>query len=124
MQFSIATIILGFAALAAAAPSAPASGFKVVARQNQNRPVPQGSCCVANTSLKQDACTAVNGAAGRCVPGGNDCGGSLSCVPQEQLQCDENVIERGNSLCRAIASFGGLFDGANIIQDLSQATVN
>jgi hypothetical protein len=66
MQFSLATIILGFAALASAAPS-------IVARQNGNRPVPQGACCVANTSLKQDTCTAQNGSQGRCVPGGNDC---------------------------------------------------
>jgi hypothetical protein len=66
MQFSLATVILGFAALASAAPS-------IVARQNGNRPVPQGACCVANTSLKQDACTAQNGSQGRCVPGGNDC---------------------------------------------------
>lgn len=72
MQFSIASVILGFAALAAAAPSSP-SGFKVVVRQNDNRPVPQGACCVANTSLKQDTCTAENGSQGRCVPGGNDC---------------------------------------------------
>jgi hypothetical protein len=45
----------------------------LVNRQNGNRPTPSGSCCVANTSLKQDACTATNGAAGRCVPGGNNC---------------------------------------------------
>lgn len=110
--------------------------------QNQNRPVPSGECCVANTSLKQDTCTASNGETGRCVPGGNACessltpispdmsltiplgGGSLSCVAQSNLQCDDSVIERGNSLCRAIAGNGGLFDGANIINDLAQATVN
>jgi len=38
--------------------------------------------------------------------------------------CDANVVERGNTLCRAKAPGGGLFDGANIIQNLSQATVN
>ncbi|KAL2205241.1 hypothetical protein CC79DRAFT_1335770 [Sarocladium strictum] len=123
MQFSIASVILGFAALAAAAPSSP-SGFKVVVRQNDNRPVPQGACCVANTSLKQDTCTAQNGSQGRCVPGGNDCGSSLSCVAQENLTCDDNVIERGSSLCRANAFNGGLFDGANIIQSLAEASVN
>ncbi|KAF4428928.1 hypothetical protein F53441_14041 [Fusarium austroafricanum] len=123
MQFSLATIVLGLAAFASAAPSAN-SGFKVVARQNQNRPVPQGACCVANTSLKQDTCTATNGQQGRCVPGGNNCGSSLSCVAQADLTCDNNVIERGNTLCRAKAGNGGLFDGANIIQNLSQAKVN
>jgi len=70
MKFSLATIVLGLAALAAAAPEEPAH---LMARQNQGRPVPRGTCCVANTSLKQDACIAANGQAGRCVPGGNNC---------------------------------------------------
>jgi hypothetical protein len=51
-------------------------------------------------------------------------GGSLSCVAQSDLTCDDNVIERGSSLCRANAFNGGLFDGARIIQDLSEASVN
>lgn len=51
-------------------------------------------------------------------------GSTLSCVATANLQCDANVIERGNTLCRAIAPGGGLFDGANIIQSLAQATVN
>jgi hypothetical protein len=34
------------------------------------------------------------------------------------------VVERGKSLCRANAPGGGLFDGANIIQNLSQASAN
>ena len=50
-------------------------------------------------------------------------GGRLSCVQQSNLQCDNNVIERGKSLCRAIAA-NGLFDGARIIQNLGQAQVN
>lgn len=66
MQFSISTLVLALATFAAASPV-------IVERQNGNRPVPNGQCCVANTSLKQDACTAANGAAGRCVPGGNNC---------------------------------------------------
>lgn len=70
MQLSLATIFLGIAAIASALPQDPAA---LMARQNENRPVPQGSCCVANTNLKQDACTTANGEAGRCVPGGNDC---------------------------------------------------
>jgi hypothetical protein len=49
------------------------SGAAIQARQNQNRPVPTGACCVANTSLKQDTCTTADGATGRCVPGGEDC---------------------------------------------------
>jgi hypothetical protein len=62
MQFIIATI-LSLAVFAAATPTP----------QNAGRPVPNGSCCVANTSLKQDVCN-VNGQTGRCVPSGaNNC---------------------------------------------------
>ncbi|RGP77546.1 hypothetical protein FLONG3_4331 [Fusarium longipes] len=130
MQFSLATLVLGLAAVASAGivdvegvRNAPRSAVNV-RRQNDNRPVPNGACCVANTSLKQDTCTSASGQTGRCVPGGNNCGSSLSCVEQSNLECDESVIERGSSLCRAKASFGGLFDGANIIQNLNQASVN
>jgi hypothetical protein len=139
MQFSLATIVLGLAAVASALPQ----GSKMVARQNQNRPVPNGTCCVAETNLKQDACTAANGQAGRCVPGGNNCkltptglsamgeqvltdspGGSrLSCVAQSNLTCDNNRQERGNTVCRANFPGGGFFDGANVIQDITQAVV-
>lgn len=70
MKLSLTTIVLGLAAVAVAMPQDRTLG----ARQNANRPVPRGNCCVANTSLKQDACTAANGQAGRCVPGGNNCG--------------------------------------------------
>ena len=69
MQLSLATVILGLAAFAAALPQ----DSTIVARQNQNRPVPSGNCCVAETNLKQDSCKAANGQAGRCVPGGNNC---------------------------------------------------
>ncbi|KAM0273494.1 hypothetical protein ACHAQH_008317 [Verticillium albo-atrum] len=125
MQFSLATTLLGLAVVACArVTDVSAHRAALVNRQNENRPVPSGACCVANTSLKQDTCTSQSGATGRCVPGGNDCGGSLSCVEQSNLECDDNVIERGSSLCRAIAANGGLFDGANIIQDLSEASVN
>lgn len=45
----------------------------IFARQNAGRPVPSGTCCVANTSLKQDVCN-VNGQTGRCVPASvNNC---------------------------------------------------
>lgn len=62
MKFTIA-LALSLASLAFAAPRP----------QNDNRPVPNGACCVANTSLKQDVCN-VNGQTGRCVPSGaNSC---------------------------------------------------
>jgi hypothetical protein len=62
MQFTIALVSF-FAALAFAAPQP----------QNAGRPVANGACCVANTSLKQDVCN-VNGQTGRCVPSGaNNC---------------------------------------------------
>ncbi|KAM0206308.1 hypothetical protein ACHAQI_008409 [Fusarium lateritium] len=79
---------------------------------------------MANTSLKQDACTSASGQAGRCVPGGNDCGGRLSCIEQANLECDAAVIERGNSLSRTKANGGGLFDGGRTIQNLDEASVN
>jgi hypothetical protein len=79
MQFSITALVLGLAAVASAGivdtegiRNAPRSAL-LFSRQNGNRPVPSGTCCVANTSLKQDACTSVSGQAGRCVPGGNNC---------------------------------------------------
>ncbi|KAK4221017.1 hypothetical protein QBC38DRAFT_151956 [Podospora fimiseda] len=122
MQFSLTTIVLAMAAVAAAMPQG--NGAVIQARQNGNRPVPRGTCCVANTSLKQDSCVAANGQQGRCVPGGNNCGSRLSCVANSNLQCVNNVIERGKNLCRARAPGGGLFDGARIIGNLNQAQVN
>jgi len=153
MQLSL-TLLLGLVAATSAgvvntgrARTVPREAV-LMSRQNGNRPAPSGTCCVANTNLKQDACTSASGQAGRCVPGGNNCttaryygslgvfylltwikkkragGGALSCVEQSNLVCDANVVERGNTLCRAKAPGGGLFDGANIIQNLSQATVN
>jgi hypothetical protein len=131
MQFSTLASVLFSLVAVASAGVVDVEGIKnaprdtvLVERQNQNRPVPNGQCCVANTSLKQDTCTASNGEQGRCVPGGNNCGSSLSCVQQSNLQCDNNVIERGNTLCRARAGNGGLFDGARIINNLNQAQVN
>lgn len=67
MHMSLTTVLFGLVAIAAAMPGEP-----LMARQNQGRPVPQGTCCVANTNLKQDACQA-QGGAGKCVPGGNNC---------------------------------------------------
>jgi len=48
----------------------------------------------------------------------------LSCIEQSNLECDNNVQERGNTLCRARANGGGLFDGGRIIQNLGEASVN
>lgn len=47
--------------------SLPLLAFSMPQGPNANRPVPNGACCVANTSLKQDVCN-VNGQSGRCVP--------------------------------------------------------
>jgi hypothetical protein len=58
MQFSISAVLFGLLAVSSAAT------LKIESRQAAN-----GACCIANKSLKQDACT-VNGAAGKCVPGG------------------------------------------------------
>lgn len=63
MKFTITTLVLALAALTSAA----------AVGQNDGRPVATGSCCVADTSLKEDACVSTSGAAGRCVPGGNAC---------------------------------------------------
>jgi hypothetical protein len=58
MQFSITAVLFGLLAVSSAAT------LKIESRQAAN-----GACCIPNKSLKQDACT-VNGAAGKCVPGG------------------------------------------------------
>ncbi|KAK3402386.1 hypothetical protein B0T20DRAFT_346193 [Sordaria brevicollis] len=72
----------------------------IFARQNANRPVPNGACCVANTSLKQDVCR-VNGRQGRCVPAAvNGCNERLTCIEDFRLTCNPNVLERGRPLCR------------------------
>ncbi|EAA31117.1 hypothetical protein GE21DRAFT_8606 [Neurospora crassa] len=72
----------------------------IFARQNAGRPVPNGGCCVANTSLKQDVCK-VNGQSGRCVPAGvNNCGERLTCIEDSRLTCNAKVLERGRPLCR------------------------
>ncbi|KAI8631760.1 hypothetical protein F5Y19DRAFT_462981 [Xylariaceae sp. FL1651] len=130
MHFSFTTIVIGLAAVASASVldtegvrHAPRDSVLSRAGGNAGRPTPSGACCVANTSLKQDACTATDGTAGRCVPGGNNCGGALSCVAQANLACDSAIIERGKSLCRAKAG-NGFIDGAKIITSLSQAKVN
>ncbi|KFA68748.1 hypothetical protein S40285_09148 [Stachybotrys chlorohalonatus IBT 40285] len=89
-----------FSTMAIALLMGTASAAVIESRQNDNRPVPQGGCCVANTSLKQDVCS-VNGQSGRCVPDSiNNCGERLTCIPDAQLTCDANRIERGRPFCR------------------------
>ncbi|CAI9628455.1 hypothetical protein GT037_002123 [Alternaria burnsii] len=92
MKFTISAVVLALSAFAAAMPQGA----------NANRPVPEGACCVANTSLKQDVCT-VNGVSGRCVPDSiNNCGAQLTCIEDNRLNCDPNTLERGRPLCRRI----------------------
>jgi hypothetical protein len=55
MKFTLAITLFPLLAFAAPQP------------QNAGRPVPNGACCAANASLKQDVCN-VNGQTGRCVP--------------------------------------------------------
>jgi hypothetical protein len=118
MKFAISTVLLALLASASATVVTPRAGA------NGNRPVASGNCCIANTSLKQDACNSPGGA-GRCVPGGGagNCGGALNCVAQSDLGCDAAIIERGKSLCRAKVA-GGFQDGTKVIKNLSQAKVN
>lgn len=85
MQLPLAALALGLAGLGyAAAAAADIDAVRPVARDdlaladrangaNGNRPTPSGPCCVADTSLNEDACKAANGQQGRCVPGGNNC---------------------------------------------------
>ncbi|TQN73444.1 hypothetical protein CSHISOI_02022 [Colletotrichum shisoi] len=67
---------------------------------NENRPVPDGACCIANTSQKQDVCN-VNGQTGRCVPDNvNNCNEKLTCIEDSRLDCDPNTLENGRPRCR------------------------
>ena len=50
-------------------------------------------------------------------------GGSLSCVALSGLECDDNVQERSNTLCRARAGNGQLIEGAGTIASLADATI-
>lgn len=75
MQFTKLSVALSFVALALANPTpvqprVPA-GPAQTPTDNANRPIANGACCVANTSLRQDVCTDGSGAPGRCVPSGS-----------------------------------------------------
>ncbi|EUC28145.1 hypothetical protein COCVIDRAFT_37552 [Bipolaris victoriae FI3] len=124
MQFSITAVLFGLVAISSAAIT-DVEGVRNTPRNViETRQAPDGTCCFPNKSLKQDACT-VNGAAGKCVPGGPAaCNGALNCVANNQLVCDNNVPERSGVLCRFKAANGKIQDGANQITSLSQAKVN
>ncbi|KAK2032050.1 hypothetical protein LX32DRAFT_636642 [Colletotrichum zoysiae] len=83
MKFTLQSAVLALAfALQASAAAVEDPSMAAVRRNtllmerqgvNANRPVANGACCIANTSLKQDVCN-VNGQTGRCVPDGiNNC---------------------------------------------------
>jgi hypothetical protein len=69
MQFSITAVLFGLVAISAAAITDVEGVYSVARSEIETRQAANGNCCIANKSLKQDACT-VNGAAGKCVPGG------------------------------------------------------
>ncbi|KAK8035243.1 hypothetical protein PG993_010238 [Apiospora rasikravindrae] len=138
MQLSLAALVLGLAGLSSALLADNTEGVRHVARArdddpvmvdrangeaNGNRPPPSGLCCVANASLNEDACRAADGQQGRCVPGGNNCGGTLSCVAQSNLGCTNSIKERGKNLCRAKVGNNRYQDGNRVISNLNQAMV-
>lgn len=69
MQFSITAVLFGLVAISAAAVTDVEGVYGVAVAEIEARQAANGACCIPNKSLKQDACT-VNGAAGKCVPGG------------------------------------------------------
>ncbi|KAF2994153.1 hypothetical protein E8E13_000234 [Curvularia kusanoi] len=124
MQFSITAVLFGLVAFSAAAVTDVEGVYSVARAELETRQAANGACCLPNKSLKQDACT-VNGAAGKCVPGGPAaCNGALNCVANNQLTCDNNVKERSGVLCRFQLPNGKIQDGAKQITSLSQAKVN
>lgn len=96
MQVIKVSALLSFFALALATPTpvqprAPA-GPASTPTNNAGRPVPNGACCVANTSLRQDVCKDASGASGRCVPSG-----SANCEPfRPPLQRPWNLLTSWN----------------------------
>ncbi|PVI04056.1 hypothetical protein DM02DRAFT_611829 [Periconia macrospinosa] len=124
MQFSLTAALFGLIAVSSAAITDVEGVYGVSRSTIETRQAANGVCCLPNKSLKQDACT-VNGAAGKCVPGGPAaCNGALNCVANNQLTCDNNVKERSGVLCRFQLPNGKIQDGANQITSLSQAKVN
>jgi hypothetical protein len=143
MQFSITAVLFGLVAISSAAITDVEGVYHVARAEIETRQAANGACCLPNKSLKQDACT-VNGAAGKCVPGGPAAckskpstpnhrpatlmhlpgNGALNCVANTQLTCDNNVKERSGTLCRFQLPNGKIQDGAKQITSLSQAKVN
>ncbi|RMZ67685.1 hypothetical protein GMOD_00001645 [Pyrenophora seminiperda CCB06] len=124
MIFSITAVLFGLVAISSAAIADVENVRNTPASVLETRQAANGACCIPEKSLKQDACT-VNGAAGKCVPGGPAaCNGALNCVANNQLTCDNAVKERSGVLCRFKAADGKIQDGAKQITSLSQAKVN
>jgi len=69
MQFSITALLFGLVAVSSAAIADVENVRNTPRSVLENRQAANGACCIPEQSLKQDACT-VNGAAGKCVPGG------------------------------------------------------
>lgn len=69
MRFSITAALFGIVAITSAAIADVEGVYNVARSELDARQAANGACCIPNRSLKQDACT-VNGAAGKCVPGG------------------------------------------------------
>jgi hypothetical protein len=84
MQFSITAVLFGLVAISSAAIADVEGVYNVARSELDTRQAANGACCLPNKSLKQDACT-VNGAAGKCVPGGPAaCEYKKSLTPQNQ----------------------------------------
>ncbi|KAB5543144.1 hypothetical protein GE09DRAFT_239515 [Coniochaeta sp. 2T2.1] len=109
MKLSFATSLLCLISLASAIavdldPTTASARRDVLLLERQNanngRPVPDGACCVAATSKKQDICT-VNGQRGKCVPANTaGCSDKLTCIADQSLVCDPTKQENGRTLCR------------------------
>jgi hypothetical protein len=80
MQFSITAVLFGLIAVSSAAITDVEGVYSVARDVLDTRQAANGACCIPNKSLKQDACT-VNGAAGKCVPGGPAACKLMSLIP-------------------------------------------
>jgi hypothetical protein len=69
MRFSLPTVFITLIALSSAAITDVENVYATPRSVLDTRQAANGACCIPQKSLKQDACT-VNGAAGKCVPGG------------------------------------------------------
>lgn len=94
MQFSITAVLFGLVAISSAAIADVEGVYNVARSELENRQAANGACCIPNQSLKQDDCT-VNGAAGKCVPGGPAaCKYTKESVPRS----DTNTFDQATAL--------------------------